>query len=88
MRFNSNSLTKHEVSEQEVYEAFDNEPQGWYILDEADDAFMVVSFTHSSRLLEFGVRELEGGEIFIFHAQSASPEYRNKFVDEFGESRL
>ncbi len=46
------------LTSQEVYEAFANAPQDWYLIEEGDKAFMVVSFTHSNRLIEFGVREL------------------------------
>jgi hypothetical protein len=51
--------------------------------DATDTCEMLVGYTFGERLLEVGVRYVEPGAVFIFHAQAVSPAFKRKFEEEW-----
>jgi hypothetical protein len=44
---------------------------------------MQVGYTFSERLLEIGIRYRSADEVYIFHAQTASPQYKKLFKEDW-----
>lgn len=56
----------------------------YFSVDEADETCeMLVGYTLTERLIEIGIRYLSETEIYIFHAQSASPNYKKLFEEDW-----
>ncbi|MBS2010085.1 MAG: hypothetical protein JST01_23755 [Cyanobacteria bacterium SZAS TMP-1] len=44
---------------------------------------MLVGYTFTERLLEIGIRYKSATEVYIFHAQTVSPQYRKLFEEDW-----
>ncbi len=82
--YNRDSLNRHDVTAEMIDEVLAGSMVSAFQINEADHACeMIVGYTFSNRLLEIGVRYLSEEEVFIFHAQSASPQYKKLFFKEW-----
>ena len=82
--YNWDSLNRHGTTPEMIDEVLAGSMVSSFQLDEADHASeMIVGFTFSNRLLEIGVRYFSEEEVFIFHAQSASPQYKKLFLEDW-----
>lgn len=56
----------------------------YFLIDDPDDTCeMVVGYTFTERLLEIGLRYITPDAVYVFHAQTVSPNYRKLFEDDW-----
>jgi uncharacterized DUF497 family protein len=75
-------LSKHKVSQRECLEMLSSKSRREFDLPDSrrgNGRYMAVGFTHEGRLLEAGI-ELRGEVIHIFHAMTATKEYRRMYA--------
>jgi hypothetical protein len=84
-RLQLESLTRHGVTAEMIDEVFAGTMISYFPLDDADDSCeMLVGYTFTERLLEIGLRYLTVDTVFVFHAQTVSPNYRELFQEDWG----
>ena len=82
--YNWDSLTRHGVTPDMIDEVLSGSMVSCFSVDEADETCeMLVGYTLTERLLEIGLRYLSEHEVYIFHAQSASPNYKKLFEEDW-----
>jgi hypothetical protein len=82
--YNCESLNRHGVTAEMIEEVFAGSMVSYFSLDNADDTCeMLVGFTFAERLLEIGIRYQSTNCIYVFHAQSASPQYKKLYEEDW-----
>jgi hypothetical protein len=82
--YNWESLTRHGVTAEHIDEVLQGAMVSYFALDDADDTCeMLVGYTFTERLLEIGLRYLTADTVFIFHAQTVSPDFRKRFEEDW-----
>jgi hypothetical protein len=75
--YNWDSLNRHGVTPEMIDEVLQGSMVSFFSIDEADESCeMFVGYTFTERLLEIGLRYLSPDEVYVFHAQSVSPQYK------------
>jgi uncharacterized DUF497 family protein len=81
--YNTENLTKHDVTTIEVDEVLSDSRTIWLDLGprrDGNDRLMFIGLTKSGRALEVGV-ELIGEDDYVFHAMAAGEHYLKEFND-------
>lgn len=82
--YNWDSLNRHGVTAEEIDEVFAGSMVSYFLLDDADDTCeMLVGYTFSERLIEIGLRYQTSESVYVFHAQTVSPNYRKLFEEDW-----
>lgn len=82
--YNWDSLSRHGVTAELIDEVFAGSMVSYFSIEDADDTCeMLVGFTLNERLLEVGIRYRSADSIYVFHAQSVSPQYRRMFEEDW-----
>ncbi|MCC7527683.1 MAG: hypothetical protein IT342_04120 [Candidatus Melainabacteria bacterium] len=82
--YNWDSLNRHGVTAELIDEVFAGSMVSYFSIEDADDTCeMLVGFTLNERLLEVGIRYRSADSIYVFHAQSVSPQYRRMFEEDW-----
>jgi hypothetical protein len=82
--YNWDSLTRHGVTQEMIDEVLQGAMVSYFSVDEADETCeMLVGYTFTERLLEIGIRYRSADEVYIFHAQTASPQYKKLFQEDW-----
>jgi len=82
--YNWNSLNRHGVTKEMIEEVLISSMVSAFSIDEADAACdMLVGYTFGEKLLEIGLRYTTIDSAYVFHAQAASPQYRQLFTEEW-----
>ncbi len=77
LKFHKYNLHKHNVSEEEVYECFDDSAQ---ILQKAKDGtYVMIAKTLQNDLLHIVFRWLSAKTIYVFHARSVNQVERKRY---------
>lgn len=81
--YNTESLTKHDVTVIEVDEVLSDSRTIWLDLGPSrngNDRLMFIGLTRAGRALEVGI-ELIGEDDYVFHTMAASEHYLKEFND-------
>jgi hypothetical protein len=82
--YNWESLNRHGITPEMVDEVLQGSMVSYFALDDDDDTCeMLVGYTFTEQLLEIGLRYLSTDSVFVFHAQTVSPQYRKKFEEDW-----
>jgi uncharacterized DUF497 family protein len=82
--YNWASLNRHGVTTEMIDEVLLGTMVSYFSADEADETCeMLVGYTFTERLLEVGLRYRSADEVYIFHAQTVSPQYRKLFEEDW-----
>lgn len=82
--YNWDSLNRHGVTPDMIDEVLQGGMVSYFSVDEADETCeMLVGYTFTERLLEIGLRYRSTDEVYIFHAQTVSPRYRQLFEEDW-----
>ena len=82
--YNWESLTRHGVTAEHIDEVLQGSMVSYFALDDANDTCeMLVGYTFTERLLEIGLRYVSADTVFIFHAQTVSPDFRKRFEEDW-----
>lgn len=82
--YNWDSLNRHGISAEMIDEVFAGSMVSYFSLDDADDTCeMLVGYTFGERLLEIGLRYRSPSTVYIFHAQSVSPQFKKLFEKDW-----
>lgn len=82
--YNWESLNRHGVTLEMIEEVLQGSMVSYFAIDDADDTCeMLVGYTFTERLLEIGLRYVSADSVYVFHAQTASPEYLRKFEGDW-----
>ncbi len=82
--YNWDSLNRHGVTQEMIDEVLQGSMISYFSIDEADETCeMLVGFTFTERLLEIGIRYRSADQVYIFHAQAVSPQYKKLFEEEW-----
>ena len=77
-------LNRHGITTELIDEVLQGSMVSYFLIDDAEyTCEMVVGYTFTERLLEFGLRYLTADSVFVFHGQAASPRYRRLFEEEW-----
>jgi len=84
--YNWDSLNRHGVTLEMIDEVLQGSMVSYFSVDEADETCeMIVGYTFTERLLEIGLRYLSTDEVYVFHAQTVSPQYRKLFEEDWND---
>jgi len=82
--YNWDSLNRHGITPDLIDEVLQGSMVSYFVLDDADDTCeMLVGYTFTERLLEIGLRYVSADSVFVFHAQTVSPEFRSRFEEDW-----
>ena len=82
--YNWDSLNRHGVTPEMIDEVLQGSMVSYFSVDEADETCeMLVGYTFTERLLEIGIRYRSATEVYIFHAQTVSPQYIKLFEEDW-----
>lgn len=82
--YNWDSLNRHGVTTEMIDEVLLGTMVSYFSVDEVDETCeMLVGYTFTERLLEVGLRYLSVDEIYVFHAQTVSPQYKKLFEEDW-----
>lgn len=82
--YNWDSLNRHGVTTEMIDEVLLGTMVSYFSVDEADETCeMLVGYTFTERLLEIGLRYRSPDEVYIFHSQTVSPQYRKLFEEDW-----
>ncbi|MBZ0189701.1 MAG: hypothetical protein K8F91_25875 [Candidatus Obscuribacterales bacterium] len=82
--YNFDSLDRHGVNPEMIDEVLQGSMVSYFSVEDADDTCeMLVGYTFAERLLEIGLRYRSFGTVYVFHAQSVSPQYRKLFEEDW-----
>ena len=83
-KYNWESLNRHGITAEMIDEVLQGSIVSYFPIDDADDTCeMIVGYTFTERLLEIGLRYLSADSIYVFHAQTVSPQYRAMFKEDW-----
>lgn len=58
----------------------------YFPVDDVNDTCeMIVGYTFGERLLEIGLRYKSADSVYVFHAQTVSPQYRKMFEEDWDD---
>lgn len=82
--YNWDSLNRHGVTIEMIDEVLTGSIVSYFSIDEADKTCeMLIGYTFNERLLEIGLRYNSPDEVYIFHAQTVSPQYKKLFAEDW-----
>ena len=82
--YNWDSLNRHGVTTEIIDEVLLGTMVSYFSVDEADETCeILVGYTFTERLLEIGLRYHSPNEVYVFHAQTVSPQYRKLFEEDW-----
>jgi hypothetical protein len=82
--YNWESLDRHGVNSEMIDEVLQGSMVSYFSIDDADDTCeMLVGYTFGERLLEIGLRYKSADSVYVFHAQTVSPNYRKLFEEDW-----
>ncbi len=82
--YNWDSLNRHGVTPEMIDEVLQGSMVSYFSIDEADETCeMIVGYTFTERLLEIGMRYRSPETVYVFHAQSVSPQYKKLFEEDW-----
>lgn len=82
--YNWDSLNRHGVTTEMIDEVLLGTMVSYFSVDEVDETCeMLVGYTFTERLLEIGLRYLSADEVYVFHAQTVSPQYKKLFEEDW-----
>lgn len=83
VKYNWESLDRHGITAEMIDEVLQGSMVSYFPIDDPDDTCeMVVGYTFTERLLEIGLRYLSADSVYVFHAQTVSPQYRKMFEED------
>jgi hypothetical protein len=82
--YNWDSLNRHGITAELIDEVLQGLMVSYFPVEDAEDTCeMLVGYTFTERLLEIGLRYLSADSVFVFHAQTVSPQYRKLFEEDW-----
>ena len=82
--YNWESLNRHGITAEMIDEILQGSIVSYFAIDDEDDTCeMLVGYTFTERLLEIGLRYTSTDSVYVFHAQTVSPEYRKRFEEDW-----
>lgn len=83
--YNWESLNRHGITAEMIDEVLAGLMVSYFILDDedGDTCEMLVGYTFSEKLIEVGIRFKTADAVFVFHAQTVSPQYRQLFEQDW-----
>lgn len=78
--YNWKSLNRYGITVEMIDEVLTGNMVSYFQIDDADDTCeMLVGYTFNEKLIEIGLRYKSVDSVFVFHAQTASPQYRKLY---------
>lgn len=85
--YNLDSLNRHGITPEMIDEVLAGSMVSYFPLDaEKETCEMLVGYTFGEKLIEVGLRYRTANTVFVFHAQTVSPEYRKLYEEDWSRS--